>query len=397
MRMNINPKVKISDILFMVCMVLVLSLPGSSPLKAISIIVFFCYMMAMKLLNYKTINNTLHIVGAFLFLCYAYISRKWALYPAAVSEQINNVLWTVLLSTAISTYVVHRDLCVEDIVKRLIPVALLLFVNVLLNASFDRNRLSVGINENSFGRLSGGIACFMLYRCRQDKWKNVFLDVVTGILVLFTFLSGSRTSVLILGIYVIAVFAFELPTKNSVKMAKNLLAVVLLCVAGYICVTKISFLYNTIGHRIEDLLKLMVGTSEGDESSITRMKMMNRAREIFWENPWIGIGLNNFKYATYHNTYAHNNYYELAACLGIVGLALYYMPPVVYLVRAASKWKRNEAEMIVPLAILGAFILGDIGSVSYLNTMSHVFVGLAIGLLAKHRTQCQEPSLDERG
>ena len=395
--MRISPKVKISDILFTVMMIFELAFPHASQIKALLFIAFFCYMMVLKFLCFGKIKNNLHVIGSFLFLGYAYFSQKWALYPAAVSEQLNNVLWRVLLSTAISTYVVHRNLRVKDIANRLVPIALLLFVNVLLNASFERNRLSVGINENSFGRLSGGMACFILYQCRQNKWKNVFLDVVAGILVLFTFLSGSRTAVLILGLYMIAFFAFEHPTKNSLKIAKNLFTVVLLCCVGYICVTKISVLYNTIGHRIEDFLNLMLGTSEGDGSSITRINMINRAREIFSENPWIGIGLNNFKYATYHNTYAHNNYYELAACLGIAGLVIYYVPLAIYLLRAVGKWKRNETEAIVPVIIMIAFFISDIGGVSYFNTISHVFVALAIGLLTKQKSMAQRLSAEEKG
>jgi len=385
--MKINLKLKVSDALFTIAMVFVLSFPGLSRMKAVSIVAFFSYMMVMKILKYKTIQNTMHIVGGFLFWAFAYISKKWALYPMAVSEQINNVLWTVLLSTAISTYVVHRDLGVKDIVNRLIPIAVLFFVNVILNSTFEDKRLSIGINENIFGRLSSGMACFMIYQCKQDKWKNVFLDIITAILVLFTFLSGSRTSVLILGIYVIAFFGFEYPPKNGIKFARKCVLSVALCIVTYFCVIKIDFLYNTIGHRIESLISLVTGTSKGDSSAITRMIMLNSAREIFTENPWIGIGLNNFKYATYHNTYAHNNYYELAACLGIVGLVFYYLPLAFYLWRAVRRWRKNEAKMIVPLAIIGAFFLGDIGSVSYFNTIFHMFLGLAIGLVSDGKRQ----------
>ena len=267
----------------------------------------------------------------------------------------------------------------------------------LFNSSFVDNRLSVGINENSFGRRAAGMACFIFYWCKKEHWKNIFADVIFAILALFTLLSGSRTTVLLLGIYVIAFLAFEHPPKNVTKFCGKLLIVVAFCVAGYFCIKNISFLYNTIGHRIDDLLKLLGGVSEGDGSAITRVNMMNRAKEIFLKNPLIGIGLNNFKFVTSHNTYAHNNYYELAACLGVVGLAVYYVPFVIYLFRAAKRWLKDEREMIVPLAILVSFMIADIGGVSYFNTMSHVFVSLAIGLLAKHRTQYQKPSIDEKG
>ena len=378
---NIKVNLKISDILFTITMIFVLAFPGPSVFKAISIIAFFCYMMVMKAIRYRKIKNNLHIIGSFLFLGYAYISRMWALYPEAVFVQLNNVIWTVLLSTAVSSYVLHRNLRVKDITNRLIPIALVFLVNVLFNASFVDNRLSIGINENFFGRLSGGMACFMFYQCKQDKWKNIFRDILAGILILLTFLSGSRTAVLILTIYVIAFLIFEHPPKNGIKVLRKLLLVVAFCGIGYFCIMKIDFLYNTIGNRIESLLWMLEGTSEGDGSAITRMNMINSARDLFLEHPWIGIGMNNFSYATYYNTYAHNNYYELAACLGIIGLILYYVPLVGYLKKAMSEWKKDGAGMIVPLVIVGAFLMGDVGSVSYFNPMLHVFVGLAIGLI----------------
>lgn len=379
---RLNLSIKVSDILFMLAMTFVLGIPGPSRMKAIAISVFFGYMMLVKLKNYRSIRNNLHIIGAFLFLGYAYISRKWAFYPAAVSEQLTNVMWTVMLSTAVSTYVIFNNYSVKDITKRLIPIAVILIANVLLNGSFSDNRLSVGINENTFGRLSAGIFCFLFYQCKQEKWRNVFLDIIIVVLLFFTFLSGSRTSVLIAAIYVLAFLFFEHPSKNAVKVLGNLLIVVVLCGIGYFCLMNVGFLYDSIGNRVESLLMELAGVSQGDGSTVTRMNMMELAREFFLEHLWLGIGMNNFKYATYYNTYAHSNYYELAACLGLVGLILYYGPLVVCLKNAVSKWIKDMNEMIVPLVVLGAFLIGDMGSVSYFNTISHVFVGLAIGLIS---------------
>lgn len=380
---GVKINIKISDILFMFTMVFVLGIPGPSQIKAIAIITFFGYMMVMKLIKYRSIKNNLHVIGAFLFFGYAYISRKWALYPAAVSEQLTNVMWTVMLATAVSTYVVFNNYNVKDIAKRLMPIVLVFLVNVLLNGSFSDNRLSIGINQNTFGRLAAGIFCFLFYQCKQEKWKNAFMDIITAIFLLFTFLSGSRTSVLILAIYVVAFLVFEHPTKNAIKVLGNLFIVIALCCIGYFFIMNIDFLYDSIGNRVESLLGALTGVSKGDGSTVTRMNMMELARGIFFEHPWLGIGMNNFKYATYYNTYAHSNYYELAACLGIVGLILYYGPLAVYLKNAISKWKKDENAMIVPLVILGAFLIGDMGSVSYFNMISHVFVGLAIGLISK--------------
>ena len=210
--------VKLSDVLFMLAMVMVLAFPTPSIFKALAIIAFFCYMMVIKVMHYRSIKNNLHIFASFLFLGYAYLSKYWALYPEAIAVQINNVLWSVMLSTAISTYVIYRELNVKDIADRLVPIALLFIVNVMINGSYREDRLSVGINENAFGRLCGSMACFFFYRCKQVRWRNIFMDILIVVLVLFSCLSGSRTAVMILGVYVLAFLLFEESTENVAKI-----------------------------------------------------------------------------------------------------------------------------------------------------------------------------------
>ena len=371
----------------MICMIFVLAFPGSPRIKAIPIILFFCYIMVIKAISFRSIKNHLHILGMFLFLGYALLSKRWALYPQAISEQSNNILWSVLLSTAISTYVIFRELSIKDVATRLVPIALLFCMNVLLKGAFIDNRLSIGINENTFGRLTCGMACIFLACSKREHWQNLLMDMLTIVFGLLTFLSGSRTSVLMLAIFTLGLLVFEHPTKDVTKLFGRIVIIALLCVAGYFCLTHIPFFYRTIGNRLETMLLALAGLSRGDGSFITRSRMTEAAKAFFLQRPFLGIGLNNFKYATYFNTYAHNNYSELAACLGVAGLIIYYTPFLIYTKRAFSQWKKGIPGMIIPLAFFVAFFAGDIGSVSYFNIITHVFVGLAVGLLSTDGTQ----------
>lgn len=389
---NLNLRIRLSDVLFMFTMVFVLGLPGASQIKAYAIIVFFAYMMLMKLVYFRSIKNDLHLVGLVLFLGYAYLSKKWSLYPEAVDDQLSNVVWAVMSGTAVSTYISLNEYSVEDIVKRLLPVGLVFLVNVLLNGSFEDDRLSTGINANVFGRLSASMFCFLFYQCKQDRWRNRYMIVLAAIFLLLVFLSGSRTSMLIAGIYVIAFLAFEHPTKNTLKLVGRIFTGVIICAVGYMLVTRVDFLYTSIGHRVEAMIGLLTGVSGGDGSAVTRLSMIESAEQIFLASPLIGIGMNNFKYATRFDTYAHNNYYELAACLGIVGLVLYYSPMVSSAINAFNRWRNDEKAMIVPLVLLVAVLVGDFGSVSYFNPTTHVYIGLAIGLLAQQSNLTKEES-----
>ena len=53
--------------------------------------------------------------------------------------------------------------------------------------------------------------------------------------------------------------------------------------------------------------------------------------------------------------------------------------------RGDFQGRKYLTEMIVPVVILVAFLLGHIGGEFSFNMMSRVFVGLAIGLLTNNR------------
>lgn len=382
-----NVKIKLTDILFIFALTFVLAFPTPSRTKAIAIVIFFSFMMLVKLANWNSIKNDIHLFGCFLFLGYAYLSKEWALFPKAVDEQITNVLWTVMLATAISTYISYNQYDLEDIVKRFLPIVLLFMINIAVNGTFHKDRLSIGINENAFGRIASGMFCLLFYQCKREQWKKKYMNILAASCLLMVLLSGSRTSMLMTALYGIAILAFEHPTKDTLKLLGRLLTGAIICVIGYFVVTRINFLYTSIGHRVESMFDLLLGVSEGDGSAITRMSMIESAQALFEKHPWLGAGMNNFKYVTEHGTYAHNNFYELASCLGIVGLVIYYSPLIKNLLNALRRWRKDEDGMILPLILIVSFLMGDIGGVSYFSPYAHVYAALAIGMLSTRAVQ----------
>jgi O-antigen ligase len=374
-------KLNIGDILFLIVMVLVLSFPGSPRIKAIPIIVFFAYMVFQELISKGKFRNTLHFVWLIAFISFAYLSKQWAKVPYAAAEQLNNVRWSVLLSLSVALYIIYYNLSVIQIAKRMLFVAILFIINVIINGAFVDGRFSVLINENTFGQIAIGMVCLLLYWCKHMKWKNGLLNIFTLVLVILALLSGSRKALIALAIYMILFLLFEHPTKNIIKLASRLLMGAGILLIVYISIINIPFLYNTIGIRFESLTRHFFNGTSHDASAVTRTNMNNIAKNMFLNNPWVGVGLNNFKYLTVYETYAHNNYYELAACLGIVGLMIYYLPPLVFFFRAIKLWFAGATHSILPLSILLVFFISDIGAVSYFSLVNHIFLGIAIGLI----------------
>ena len=125
---------------------------------------------------------------------------------------------------------------------------------------------------------------------------------------------------------------------------------------------------------------MISGETDGDGSAQTRIRMIEKAYEIFKEHPILGMGLNTFAQSAGFGAYAHNNYMELLANLGLSGCLIYYIPLLIYFKRAYVNWRREYAQSVLPLAIIGIYLINDIGLVSYFAMTVHPFLALGLGL-----------------
>ena len=355
-------------------------------LRVASILAFFGYMMALKFFTRKKVNNNLHFCWLFSFLGYAYLSQYWAYNTDVVFEVLNNVVWATLMGVASSTYVIYYDLSVEQIAKRLAFVSFAFIVSAaLLGGVSDNGRMSADNNANSLGLMGSQLFIFLFYLSKQKRWKNYFLNVLIIVLSLLTLISGSRKALMIMSLSCIVCLYYEKPTADMGKIFTRIGGIVVLGVVTYFSIMHVDFLYTSIGNRVESYITSRSNELAADGSMITRELMRERAYEIFKQHFWFGAGLNNFKYLTYWNTYSHNNYCELAACLGIIGLLVYYCPLFFYVIKTVEFWLRARVEIVVALLVLGTGVLSDFGLVSYSSISSNIFYGIAIGVISRMR------------
>lgn len=377
--------INIGDFLFFITMVFVIGFPVPSIFKAISIVTFFIYTFCVQIIREKSTGNFLQYFWAISFFVYCHISEFWSVYPKAMDEVILNVQWSLLLSVAIVNYIIINKLSVMDIANRMAIVACVFLLDVIINGTFFKSRLTLVIDEylvnaNTFGQIAIGIGCFLLFWAKKNKWKNIFLIGGLIALLIISLLSGSRKTLLTFALFMVFIIFYEYPSESAEKTLGKFLGIFLVIAVSYLCIMNIDALYNTIGSRLESLFDFMEGNETSDGSAKSRMLMIEKGFDMFMEKPLLGHGLNTFSYTTVFNTYAHNNFVELLANIGLVGFLIYYIPLFVYLYRAYRNWKRKEESSVVPLAILFVFILNDYANVSYFSMVSHVFLALAIGL-----------------
>lgn len=394
--------INIGDCLFFVTMVFVIGFPTPSIFKAISIVTFFVYTFCIQIIREKSTGNFLQYFWAISFFVYCHLSERWSVFPKAMDEVITNVQWSMLLSVAIVNYIIINKLSVIEIAKRMAVVACVFLLDVIIYGTFFESRLTLIIggrlvNANTFGQIAIGIGCFLFFWAKKDKWKNVFLIGGVVILLAISLLSGSRKTLFTFAIYVIFILFYEYPSKSPEKTLGKFLGIILVIGVSYLCIMNIDVLYDTIGSRIDSLFDFMEGNETSDGSAKSRVLMIEKGLDMFMEKPLLGHGLNTFSYKTVFNTYAHNNFVEILANLGIIGFLLYYVPLLIYFYRAYSNWKRKEDGSIVPLVIIFVFLLNDFANVSYFSIVSHCFLALAIGLCINNYKKAMPITKNSKG
>jgi O-antigen ligase len=154
-------------------------------------------------------------------------------------------------------------------------------------------------------------------------------------------------------------------------------------------ISYISDIYDLLIKRFLGIINLIGGKS-GDASSIEREALLKDGLEIFSNNPLFGIGLNNFRLL--FGKYAHNNYLELFAGVGVIGTALFYNIYVL-IFRQISKMntfilKKYFFSMVFILLVM------DLATVSYFNKLV-LFTLLYIYYVAKINTKNHNYTFDD--
>ena len=102
--------------------------------------------------------------------------------------------------------------------------------------------------------------------------------------------------------------------------------------------------------------------------------------EIFLLNPWVGYGLNSFRYFV-ARTYSHNNFIEILISGGIIAFVLYYANYVITLVLLYLKTRNKNPIMILMFTVVLVMLFMEYGVVTYYSRFYHNILILAIAFL----------------
>lgn len=220
-----------------------------------------------------------------------------------------------------------------------------------------------GMQRNTTGYILMFGSLFNVYIGYKDNKKLYYIMSVLCMLV--SLLTGSRK--IIIG-YAIAVCLWVYWQKNMVKALKYFITLICLAIILIPVIYQIPFMQEVFGKR---LLAIFDDTIV-DGSVLARDNARELAKVLFKNKPITGNGWNAvyINYASYwgnkdRSIYAHNNYLEIAADFGIIGIILFYWKFFACEISAVMKARKDDASKFIAICIAVILIL-DYGQITYL-------------------------------
>ena len=311
-----------------------------------------------------------YTVWYFIFSLFGLISVIWAVDSGHVVS-----LFSAFMRLIIISHFLRVRIDKPEDVNRLFTIYILMTVffgtfalrksiKHFGSGSFYLERLGLydGINPNTMAiSLIFSIVLLIYFyntvRIPRERMAIILVIVYLSVLLIIT---GSKKGILGL---VFGVLLYKILSSTLKRKIKYILISLIVLIILWQCVMNIPFLYDTVGYRLESMFAVF-GTGIVDGSTQNRLSLIKNAIDVWTDNILIGIGLNNFSVVqTVGGTgyYAHNNYFELLADLGIIGFLIYYIYPLKLVL---TKTRQNKTSVCLKAIIIVILFL-DMAMVSY--------------------------------
>ncbi len=321
-----------------------------------------------------------------LFFILAEVSAFWAHSPEnATSRYLRLMLVLIAVSLGISQYADTTEHC-EKLLRIfmfssvIVSVAQLVFTPVSdWTDRFFGSEVG-GNNPNTFGYVvaMGAIISFYFSYIKSKKLYYIFIPV----LLMCSVFSSSRKSIgaIIFGIFLIILFS-----KSKKHRYIHLFLLGIFAIGVLILLFADEKLYRIIGWRFEAMLEYFTKSKVNVDTSLSmREYFIGFAQFLFKEKPIYGQGFANFaillstESQINAETYAHNNYWEILADLGLIGFVVYYWFYAVILIKLIIHLFQNKNVMLstLALAMLISQLILEVGVVSMASFYPQIVMSL---------------------
>lgn len=345
---------------------------GESYFYYITFFLFFGLTCIKLLTSLKTQGGA--IIPAFTlwyggFTLLSLMSALWATNPQTSLKVISRLIQSLVITFAMSqNYATRAGLF--RCMRMFSWAGAFVAVYALANTPFDEwfkgflGWTALSLNPNTVGMIFTICLIISLYFALYCNEKRYYLVTVLQLFIII--LTSSRKSLLASVAGMVMMGLMRIQRRNVVP--RVLMTFGLVIALSYLIMSVPEF-YRTIGGRFESMTEYLLGEG-GDYSISLRQRFIENAQDMFFERPILGYGINNFAVQIGRRidvwTYAHNNYYEILADLGIVGFTLFYGYYFYLLATLAKAWRKTGSSMAkMMLALLVVIMICEYGLVSY--------------------------------
>ena len=231
----------------------------------------------------------------------------------------------------------------------------------------DRTGRAIGVtsNPNSLGlRMVYALAALLFFIIiRRTKIKYfIFYLILFVVFFKIILLSGSRKSLLAIVFFVLGFFSLFF-TRNCIKIKISTIFIFILILA---LMTIIMYFVlpvvldgTAVGTRIE------MGNDRGGVEGDIRYEMYLYSIELLANNPFAGVGINNFRSHFWSGQFSHSDYAESMSSTGVFGFILYQSVYLIVLIRSLKLFftvKDKIVRLYVGMAFLFIMMLKVIGT-----------------------------------
>ena len=275
-----------------------------------------------------------------VFMMYTLISVLWSIDPV---DSLDKWMYIIVFHVmAICSIVVYGNTSnhLETLMKLYLIASIILCVIIIQDGPKGANDIrfgwsTTGEQANTPAMNLAASFAFSFYFWGKNKKKKIKI-LYLACLALFSitiFLTGSRKIfIYILGFLVMQALYASKDMKKTIAYIGGI--IVALFISSYILLNN-RFMYDLVGDKIfTDLSK--------ETSAILRGALNIQAWEFFKSSPIFGHGFFSFDKVSFNKLYTHNNYLEILTGLGLIGLLLYYVVPVLTVLKL---WKRRKNKL----------------------------------------------------
>lgn len=317
------------------------------------------------------------LVALILWICFACL---WAEYIEDAFNQLKQLLGTFIIAV-IFTIVAKK----EDNIPYLYVGYIVLMISALMYADREiLNEIDTDIERLNDEKLNANTLAYYLFYVTfaiyelgimsKLRFLKITWDILFILLIPLTFfislLTASR-QVLIIQIPLFAILLYLRYVRNK-KMFHKIVFLAIAAASIIISLPNIERSYN------ESILKTR---SELDVSDDIRVELFKDAVNVGLDHFPLGVGPGNYVHYSFSGHFSHNNYLELFATVGIVGVVLYLSMLWIFLRRQWVRYCRFK-----DLQYLIFFVFGLVYAVDgfFYVFYPHLWLMGAFMLVAAH-------------